>query len=163
MSKKKGPPDEFRELSFSSYDEFAAELDHLEQARRAGSLASCGNWSAAQVFQHLARTMRASYDGFPFKAPWFVAGFGRAMKPFVFKMKMRPGFQMPPAAAAIMPDDTAEFDAELADLREQIARMDRGDRMDAPSPLFGHLGHERWKKMHLNHSAMHLGFLRSTQ
>jgi len=156
MSKR---PAGYRELSFSSCQDLAAELDGLERAHREGRLAHLGSWSPGQIFQHVARFMRYSFDGFPFRAPWFVAAIGRAMKPFINTIKMRPGFKLPRGASDLLPDDDVPFAHGLAELREQMARLTAGERMQAKSPLFGALGHERWKRMHLGHAAMHLGFL----
>lgn len=155
------PPAGYRELFFTTYDDLKSELDRLETVHAQGELVTHGNWSAGQIFQHLGTFMRFTYDGFPFKAPWFVALFGRAVKPFLGKMKLKPGaFKLPTAAAEhLVPDDSVTFEEGLTTLRAQIARVDAGERMEQPSPLFGDLGHERWKKMHLDHAAMHIGFI----
>jgi hypothetical protein len=153
-------PAEYRELSFSSYTDLAAELDRLERAHQEGRLTHLGNWTPGQIFQHVAKFMRFSFDGFPFKAPWFVAAVGRLMKPFMSKMKLRPGFKLPEGASDLLPDDHVGFEDGVTELRTQMARLTAGEQMNAKSPLFGRLGHERWKQMHLDHAAMHLGFLK---
>jgi len=154
-------PEGYRTLSFQTYDELRAELDRLESAHRTGTIRALGNWSPGQVFHHVGTFMKYTFDGFPFNAPFFVKIVGRAMKPFLDKWKLKPGaIKLPPAAAEhLVPDDSVTFEEGLGLLRAQIGRIDAGDRMDKPSPLFGHLGHERWMRMHLDHAAMHLGFL----
>jgi len=152
-------PEGYRELAFADYGELLAELDRLESAHRSGVVRALGNWSAGQIFQHVGKFIRFTFDGFPMKPPWFVAAAGRLMKPFLGMMKLRPGLKLPKGAEPLLPDDGVSFEDGLAELRAQIARIEAGERMEKPSPLFGRLGHERWKTMHLDHAAMHLGFL----
>lgn len=153
-------PDGYRDLSFSTYDELTSELDRLESAHRAGTLVASGNWSAGQIFQHVGRFMRFSFDGFPFRTPWYIALIGRCMKPFMGFMSLKPGIKLPAGAEALLPDDGVSFEDGIGELREQLARRANGERMEKRSPLFGRLGHDRWSQMHLDHAAMHLGFLR---
>lgn len=157
MSKK--IPEGYRTLRFADYRAVRAELDRLESAHRTGVVRALGNWSAGQIFQHVGRFIRFTFDGFPMKAPWLIAAAGRVMKPFIGKVKLRPGFKLPRGAEPLLPDDGVSFEDGLAELRAQIDRIEAGERMEQPSPLFGRLGHERWKTMHLDHAAMHLGFL----
>lgn len=156
-------PSAHRSLVFTSYPELVAELDRLEASHQAGTLVAGGAWSAGQIFQHVARFIRFSYDGFPFSPPWFVAVIGRAMKPFMGFLKLRPGIKLPAGASALLPDDGVSFEAGLAELRTQVARIEGGEQMQQKSPLFGRLSHDRWRRMHLDHAAMHLGFLRDTK
>lgn len=155
------PPAGYRQLSFATFSELSHEVDRLEAAQANGDIVTHGNWSAGQIFEHVGRFIRFTYDGFPFKAPWYVALMGRAMKPFLGKMKLKPGsFTLPPDVAEhLVPDDSVTFEQGLSTLRQQIARVENGERMEQPSPLFGKLGHERWTRMHLDHAAMHMGFI----
>ncbi len=151
-----------RLLKFASMAELSAELDRIEAAHRAGTLRTTGNWSPGQILQHVGKFMRFPIDGFPpGKPPWLV----RAIVQIVFKKKAiqgappPPGIKLPAGAAYLLPDDSVSFDAGMAFLREQIARIGRGERFAHASPLFGKLTHEQWTKMQLGHCAMHLGFI----
>ena len=153
-------PAGYRELSFQSFDEVSAELDRIDAAQRAGELKSCGSWTPGQNLQHLAKTMRFSLDGFPFKLPMGLALMGRAMRPLILKMRFKPGqVKIPASAAAMGPDEGVGFDAGMNELREQLARVMNGERMDKPSALLGNIGHEKWAKFHLTHCSHHLGML----
>jgi len=154
-------PAGYRELSFQSFDEVSAELDRIEAAHREGSLDACGSWTPGQNLQHLAKTMRFSLDGFPFKVSPVLALMGRVMRPLILRMKFKPGqVKIPASASAMLPDDTVDFDAGMAEAREQLARVKNGERMDKPSALLGNIGHDGWTRFHLTHFGHHLGMLR---
>ena len=152
-------PAEFRELSFRTYDDLSAELDRLEAAHRADALKHCGNWTAGQIFEHLATVIVGSYDGFGFKVPAPLALMGRAFRSLILSRGLKPGITLPPSAASFLPDPSITFETGLGNLRRQIARIQAGERMTQSSPVFGKIGHERWKALHLDHCAMHMGFL----
>lgn len=151
-------PAGYRELSFSSMRDLAAELDLLERAHAQGRLGTVGGWTPGQNLQHVARFMRFAIDGFPFTGGlWAIPG--RLIKPFVGKIKARPGFTLPSRFDALEPDENVPVEQGLGELREQMARLRGGERMEAKSPILGKLSHEQWTKLQLDHAAMHLGFL----
>lgn len=151
-----------RTLKFASMAELSAELDRIEAAHRAGTLRTTGNWSPGQILQHIGKFMKYPIDGFPpGKPPWLL----RVIVQMIFKKKATAG-ALPPTGIKLrgkvvylLPDDSVSFDGGMAFLREQIARIARGERFTHPSPLFGKLTHEQWLRMQLGHSAMHLGFI----
>lgn len=152
-----------RALAFQSMAELSAELDRIEAAHRAGTLRTTGNWSPGQILQHVGKFMRFPIDGFPpGKPPWLV----RVLVQMFFKKKAiqgappPPGIKLPAGAAYLLPDDSVSFEAGMSLLREQMARIARGERFTHPSPLFGDLTHEEWTKLQLGHCALHLGFLK---
>lgn len=150
-----------RALSFKSMNDLGAELDRIEAAHRAGTLRTTGNWSAGQILQHVGKFMRYPIDGFPpGKPPWLL----RVLVQMIFKRRATQGAP-PPAGIRLkgrvdylLPDDSVSFDAGMALLREQMARIARGERFKHPSPLFGDLTHEDWTRMQLGHASLHLGF-----
>lgn len=135
------------------------ELDRLETADRAGTLEARGDWTFGQVCWHVARFMRMSREGFPFRPPLPVRLVGRLMKgwalgpkPMPTGIKLRGGMRQlaPPANAAEGP---AQLRAELD------AVLDGGARFTEPSPLLGPLSHHEWARLHAKHAAHHFGFL----
>ena len=77
-----------RNVRFESIDDLAEEIDRLVAAQREGHLVANGNWTPAQILDHLARFMEFSYEGFPFRASWPVRAVSYtakwiAWKPFV--------------------------------------------------------------------------------
>jgi len=150
-----------RNLRFDSTLELAADLDRLEAAARAGTLRSTGSWSLGQCAQHIGKFFAGALDGFDGKAPLVIRVVGRLL----FKRKalgpepMPGGINLPASASSMLPDPEISDEAGLAFLREQIARVDRGEKFSHPSPLFGRLSHDEWMVLQLKHAALHLGFL----
>ena len=153
-------PAGYRDLSFGSFSEVSAELDRIEASQREGTLAACGQWTPAQNLQHLAKTMRFSLDGFPFKVSAPLALMGRVMRPLILRMRFKPGqVKIPASASAMLPDEGVGFDEAMTELRGQLSRVERGERMDKPSALLGNIGHDKWAKFRLTHLGHHLGML----
>lgn len=50
------------------------------------------------------------------------------------------------------------LDDGLTRMRSAVARL-KGTPPGLPNPIFGPLGHEDWKSMHLRHAELHLGYL----
>lgn len=149
-----------RDLNFASLDELDAELERIERAREAGTLDTTGNWSAGQIFAHVAEFWRMTFDGFDFKAPLLLR---LIVKPFKSKMlgqKPPRGIRLRGRIRVIEPAPEVDFDEGLAALRRQIERTRAGERMTHDSPLFGAMTHDQWATLHLNHCAMHMGFIR---
>lgn len=151
-----------RTLAFKNLTELSAELDRIEAAHRAGTLRTTGNWSPGQILEHCSNLMRCAIDGFPGKGPpailrWIVI--------LLFKKKAvsgeppPPGIQLGKSASFLLPTDDVPFDRGMSEIREQIARITRGDRFKHRSPVFGELTHEQWTMLQLGHCSLHLGFM----
>lgn len=151
-----------RQVKLACFDCLRSELDRVETAHHAGTLRTLGNWSAGQILQHISKFMRYAIDGFPPGGPPWIL---KVIAQILFKRKAiegRPppaGIKLPEGAAYLLPDDAVSFEDGLGALREQIARIERGEHFSHPSPLFGALTHEQWMKLQLGHATMHLGFL----
>lgn len=150
-----------RELSFHCFNCLRGELDRIEAACRndPSSLDATGNWTPAQILQHLADAMKGSFDGFAFRAPWL----GGTLGPLVRRMALRrpaipSGIQLKGAAKAAIPPEDASFDDALASLRREINRAD-DERMTANHPFFGKMTQANWTTFHLRHAELHLGFI----
>ncbi|MEX0677977.1 MAG: DUF1569 domain-containing protein [Pirellulales bacterium] len=150
-----------RPLRFESIDEVAADVDRIVAAQHAGHLVATGNWTPAQIFEHLARFIEFSYEGFPFRASWPVRAVSYVAKWVAWRRfvdwALRPGFRIP--HDALRPDDWADFDVATARLRAQLTRIRRGEPMTKPSPFEGSITHDQWVYVHLRHAALHLSFL----
>ncbi len=153
-----------RFLVFESIGDLTAEVDRLVAAQRTGHLVAGGNWTPAQVFDHLARFIECSYDGFAFRAAWPVRVASHAAKWIAWKRfvdwALQPGFAVP--HTDLEPDAWADFDVATARLRDQVARIRCGEPMRQPSPYEGALTHDQWVYVHLRHAELHLGFLEVT-
>ncbi|MFN5799080.1 MAG: DUF1569 domain-containing protein, partial [Planctomyces sp.] len=80
-----------RELTFHSLQQV---LDDVEQLAASPATRTLGNWSLAQLLNHLALTMNGSIDGFSVQAPWFIRLLAPLFKQSALK-KSRPEFGSP--------------------------------------------------------------------
>jgi Protein of unknown function (DUF1569) len=152
-----------RELHFDSIEALTAEIDRLVAAQHAGHLQATGHWTPAQIFDHLARFVEFSYEGFPFRASWPLRAVSHVAKWTAWKRfvdwALRPGFQIPANAEAVKPDPWADFDVATARLHAALDRIRRGEPMRAPSPFEGRITHDQWVYVQLRHAELHLSFL----
>ncbi len=150
-----------RALRYESFADLARDLDAIEEAHRSGRLRTTGNWTASQIMEHLAKFANCAFDGFPGRAPWIV----RKAAKLLFKRKilsgepMPPGFKIPRQASFMVPSAETTTEEGIAMLRLVLARLDRGDRFTAESPIFERLSHEEWCRAQLGHAAMHMSFI----
>ena len=99
-------------------------------------------------------------DGFPFQAPWPLRAVGRMIKPWALrKSSPPPGIKLSGESAKLLPEPAASVDEGSARLLQAIGRLERGERMTHPSPIFGPLTHEQWMKLQLAHARLHLSFV----
>jgi hypothetical protein len=150
-----------RTLKFKCTGCLKADLDAVQAAHDAGTLRTLGNWSAGQILQHCAMLLGFAMDGFPTRAPYVVRAFftlflkRRALR----DEPMNPGMNLPKQAAFMLPDDEVSFQAGMDRMRTILARLHAGERLERPSPIFGHLTHDQWMGMSLRHQAMHHSFM----
>lgn len=150
-----------RVLSLETLAALSAELNRLEAAHRAGTLRSTGNWTPGENLDHLARAMRPSFDGFDFTVAVPIRLVGSLfMKRRFLREGFPRGFKMgPKMSAAFGPRPGVPFEEGLLALREQLSRIDRGERMTHASPGLGALTHDEWVRLHLRHAELHLAYL----
>ncbi|MGO9471567.1 MAG: DUF1569 domain-containing protein [Isosphaeraceae bacterium] len=143
-----------RQLDYASFEELLADAERLSS----GPVKALGNWSAGQIFRHLANVYNQSIDGFTMTLPWYFRLMGKMMRKKLIAGPMPPGFKLPPDGAKTLapgPTPTAEG---LADLRAAVERLEREPRR-AIHPMFGELDKEQWNKIHLKHASLHMSFL----
>jgi uncharacterized protein DUF1569 len=143
-----------RKVQYSSLRDVLADAERMSK----GPVEALGNWSAGQIFLHLAKSLNTSIDGSDAKPSWFFRLMARMMKKRILRGPMPPGFKLPPAAAQVLVPGPTSTDEGLAALRAAIARQEREPKR-APSPFLGRLSHEEWTQLHLNHAALHMSFL----
>jgi hypothetical protein len=131
-----------------------ADAERISQ----GEVMALGNWSAGQIFLHLARSLNSSIDGSDTNLSWLFRLMGRLMKKRVLRGPMPPGFKLPASAARTLVPGPTSTDEGLAALRAAIARQEREPNR-APSPFLGPLTNEEWTQLHLTHAALHMSFL----
>lgn len=140
-----------RKVRYESLDEFLLEAERLSQT----DVCSLGNWSRAQIYGHLARTMDGSIDGLGFLMPtpvrWLMS---LLMKRKFLHGALPAGFK---SAPEFVPEGTLLED-ELAALRNAVTRQHaEPDRV--LHPAFGNIGKEGWNLFHLRHAELHMSFV----
>jgi Protein of unknown function (DUF1569) len=143
-----------REVDYKSFDELLADIDRFSTSQPN----TLGNWSAGQIFQHLANAFNGSIDGFPPSFPWFVRGMARLFKNKLIHGSMPAGINMPAKLAkVVMPCPTAT-EVGLANLKSALKRL-KQDPHRALHPVFGQISPEEWNTIHLKHASLHMSFL----
>jgi len=144
-----------RELHFESVDDILADAEQvMGKPHRA-----VGNWSAAQILEHLALAFNRSVDGSSYRPPFFVRWAASLLKRRILKGPMPSGFKMPKAMQPdFMPPDNATDQNALEELHTSINRYKSAAQL-APNVALGKLSREEWDKLHLRHAEMHLGFI----
>ena len=140
-----------RQVRYASLDELLADAQRISE----NGFRKLGNWSPGQIYEHLARSMDASIDGFAFSMPAPV----RWMMSLLMKNKMLynsvpPGYKAP---AKYTPEETST-EAGLASLKKSIERQE-SETSRVIHPGFGNLSLEEWEAFNLRHAEMHMSFL----
>jgi hypothetical protein len=143
-----------RKLDYASLEELLVDADRLS----AGPVRVLGNWSAGQIFKHLALVYNESIDGLSITFPWPLRLVARIFKEKLMNSSMPAGFKLPSdGAKAVAPGPTSTEEG-LADLHAAIARLEREPHR-AKHPMFGDITKEQWNKIHLKHASLHMSFL----
>lgn len=144
-----------RKLRFNSLNDLRAEIERLAN----GDVRTSGNWTLAQAIDHLAAIIEGSLDGIPAQAPWFI----RMMSPLFRKKALHtgidPGIKLSGEMKAVLPPDDVTLDKALARMNRVFQRLDSGEQMQQPSPVFGRMTHEDWSNLHMRHAELHLSFM----
>lgn len=153
-----------RSLRFNSLDDLARDLDAIEAGHRAGTLDTTGNWTPGENLHHCAKVWAFALDGWPpdAKPPAFVKFIVKTFfrKSAVSGKPAPIGIPFPKGLEdAFGPKPGATFEEGMGAMRRGVERVRSGERFTKDSPLFGHLTHDEWLRLHLGHCAMHLSFL----
>lgn len=145
-----------RVLNLQSFEDVLAEVRLLSRV----GYHRVGKWSLGQTCEHLARFMEQSLDGFP-KAP-FYAALIRPLARLMYLGKILKQERLPAGVAtmpSLVPAEWEDDDHAVQQLTAAIARIEAADAVFQPSPLFGNLTADQWRKVHLWHCQHHLEFM----
>lgn len=144
-----------RELRFDNLQQVLADA----QQAVAQGYTPIGNWTAGQIFAHLAIGMESSIDGFKFKvAPplrWFMKTF---LKKRLLQKGLPTGIKLTGDAERLLKPKPCTNQEGLDRLRTAVHRLET-ETQRMPSPLLGDLDIEQWNQFHMRHAELHLGFL----
>ena len=148
-----------RQVAYASLDEIVADAERLAAA----NAPTTGNWTLAQIFEHLATAMDYQVDGYPPSLQ--LNPVLRFMVKTLFKKRiltkgMTPGFKLRGSAATALVKQRSdvELEAALAHLRRSVARLKAADRC-ADHGAFGPMTKAEGELLHRQHAAMHMGFV----
>jgi hypothetical protein len=130
-----------------------------------GTVRATGNWTPAQIVEHVAKFIECSLDGFPVRdAPLILRGVAKMMRSSILNKPMSAGFKSPRKLSAMLPSPDVTWDQAVARLKKVVDRIDgKGERMVQRSPLLGFLEHEEWIQLHCRHAEMHFSFLKAVE
>ncbi len=150
-----------RRLRFASLDDLRADLDTLEDAFYDGAVRPAGNWTPAQVLNHLAAFINFAYDGYPPQLPtphFLIRAVARLLGSKLLDKGFPPGIRMAGAPGGTFGADDGPFEDALIRLRAAIDRLEATAPV-IPNPVLGFLSHHDWIRAHLRHAELHLSFL----
>ncbi len=150
-----------RKLQFHTLHEILREVEQLGAvtSETGESICADGNWTAAQIVEHVTFFIDGAIDGFSFTAPLLIRVLARPFKKRILTNPMKPGIKLPARMNVVLPDPETTWDDAVSALRDAVARIDNGERMTQPSPLLGAMTHEDWVNLHCRHAEMHLSFM----
>ncbi len=152
-----------RALRFGRMEDILRDAEWLNTEAEAGKmLRASGNWTPAQVIDHVAKGIGYSFDGFPSDArpPLPLRVILRMMKSSILHKPTKPGIRLKGRIAkALGPEDGVTWGQAMTRLRHAIGRAGKGERMIAASPILGAMAHEEWIQFHCRHAELHLSFI----
>ncbi|MBI1313048.1 DUF1569 domain-containing protein [bacterium] len=144
-----------RTVRYATLDEFKQDLEGLIE----GGYETVGDWTLAQICDHLGSTFHGSIDGVPFKAPWFARTFiAPFLKNSVLIKPMKPGIQLGKEAQKYLPKPDVTLEAALEKVRSGLSRLEHEVPV-ADHPFFGKMASEEWMQLHLRHCELHMSFV----
>lgn len=144
-----------RTVSYTSLQEIADDAQRLHAA----GAPTTGNWSQGQIYDHLARLMDGSLDGFDFTAAWPLRKISKwIFKPLIFKKGMPAGFKLKGDAGRVLLPDPVADQAGLDHLLQAIYRL-QNESQRHPSPVLEELTREEWDLLHRRHAELHMSFI----
>ena len=109
-----------REIVYGTLQDFLDDVRRLIDV----DVTTLGNWSFAQILEHLARAIDSSIDGFSFRSNWLVRTLAAPLiKNRLLTRPMKPGFTLPRRANSYLPDPDTDFDAAHTHLESAIERL----------------------------------------
>lgn len=148
-----------RQLRFHTIGDLLADVERIVESDRAGRLSQTGNWSAGQIFGHLATWMNYAYEGYPIRPPWFIRFLLRMKKKKFLRDGMPAGVRIPGAPGGTFGTEALSTDEGAGRLREALQRLESGEPVKFDSPAWGPMTNAERIGINLRHAELHLSFL----
>jgi hypothetical protein len=144
-----------RDVHYESLSEFLVDAER----QAAGSAHLLGNWSLAQIFDHLARSLRVAVEGTDARFPGPARFFLHVIRKRFFSRPMKPGFHVPERLETVLrPGEGLATDQSLQELRAAISRFETTAELTV-HPAFGDLTRDEWLQLTLRHAELHMSFV----
>jgi hypothetical protein len=144
-----------RKIRYQSFDDFLADAERLAEH----SVRELGNWTLAQIFDHLARSMNVSVDGTHERFPWAQRIALRLLRKRIIAHPLKPGYNVPENVAVLLrPETTPGLRESLWQLRSAAIRFQAASSFP-PHPAFGRLTRDEYHSLALRHAELHLSFI----
>lgn len=141
-----------RDVHYKTLDDFLNDAQRVTTSE----VHAIGNWSPGQIFEHMARSMNGSIDGFDFMMPAPARFLMSLLMKNKFLTKGIPaGFKT--SANFIASEATSNEDG-LASLQNAVTRQ-KEESSRVLHPGFGKVTREEWEAFHLRHAEMHMSFI----
>ena len=144
-----------RKVQYTSLQDVLADAERLSR----GNFNTLGNWSAGQIFMHLAKSMNDSIDGSDMRLPWYLE---IARSAITEQAAPRPDGPWCQAARERRQGNGTGPDVDRGRL-DGAAVRDRtpGKRIEArlAARSWVPMTKDEWNRLHLNHSTLHMSFL----
>lgn len=149
-----------RPMVYPTLQAIADDLTVLQKAHETGRLRRLGKHDPGPIFDHLARGMARSFDGFSMVPAWWLRALGPWIKKRVLAKPFKPGFMLPSRIERSVWDDSVSFEEGIRSLLDQVARASApGANPSQPHPIFGRMTPHEWQAYYLRHAELHLNFL----
>lgn len=144
-----------RSLHYESLGEFLVDAQCLAQ----GTTQTLGNWTLAQIFDHVSRSLRVAVEGTDAWFPWPARCVLRFARRKIMSRPMKPGFHVPRNLEQVLrPGEGLTADESLQNLHEAICRFQSASQL-ARHPAFGKLTRDEWQQLTLRHAELHMSFV----
>lgn len=147
-----------RTLRYRSIEELLADIDKIVAADGAGTLRRTGNWTAGQIFGHLATWICYGWEGYPMKPPWFISFILHRKKTKYLRDGLPSGVRIPRVEGGTTGTEVLSTHEGATRLRHAVARLQSGEPCKHDS-AFGPMPHEERIQFNLRHAELHLSFL----
>ena len=144
-----------RRLHYESLGDFLVDA----QCRATGTSHALGNWTLAQIFDHLSRSLRVAVEGTDARFPWPARFVLRFVRKRIMSRPMKPGFRVPKNLEAVLrPGEGLTTGESLQNLREAVSRFQSAPELTR-HPAFGKLTRDEWHQLALRHAELHMSFV----
>ncbi|MCZ6836823.1 MAG: DUF1569 domain-containing protein [Planctomycetota bacterium] len=146
---------ERRSIRFDSMEAILEDAETLA----GGSIRATGNCTPSQIFQHVARAIHNSIDGYDVLGPERERKIAaRRDRDQLLSQGLPPGIKLEGEMARYAPTEDVTLGEAMAYLRAGVERT-RNERMEAVHPFLDTMDHEQWIQFHCRHAELHFSFL----